>query len=352
MAYTLEEDPSNLQEALSSLDADLWQEAINDEMDFLESNKTWHLVYLPPSCKPIGCKWILKKKLKPDGTVDKYKARLVAKGFRQRENVDFFDTFSPVTRITSIWLLISLAAIYSLVVHQMDFKTAFLNGELEEEIYMEQPEGFVIHGQEDKVCKLDKSLFINRPSMEHWHTIERVMRYLKRTINLGLHYKRFPVVLEEYNNADWNTLSDDSKVTSDYIFSIAGGTVSWKSKKQTILAQSTMESEMIALATTSKEASWLRSLLAEIPLWERPIPAVLIHCDSTTAIAKIENCYYNADDKKLVHKVDLKLNRCTLCHNIDVTQRYNVIMDFPLTIDLNRLLEEAHECISFVVCMR
>ena len=92
------------------------------------------------------------------------------------------------------------------------------------------------------------------------------MRYLKRTINLGLHYKRFSAVLEGYNDADWNTLSDDSKATNSYIFSIAGGAVSWKSKKQTILAQSTME---------------------------RPIPAMLIHCDSTAAIAKIENLYYN-----------------------------------------------------------
>ncbi|CAJ2640978.1 unnamed protein product [Trifolium pratense] len=158
-AYTLDEDPTNLQEALSSMDADLWQEAINDEMDSLESNKTWHLVDLPPGCKPIGCKWILKKKLKPDGTVDKYKARLVAKGFRQRENIDFFDTFSPVTRITSIRVLISIDAIYNLEVHQMDVKTAFLNGDLEEEIYMEQPEGFVVHGQETKVCKLEKSLY-------------------------------------------------------------------------------------------------------------------------------------------------------------------------------------------------
>ena len=112
------------------------------------------------------------------------------------------------------------------------------------------------------------------------------MRYLKRTISLGLHYKRFPVVLEGYSDADWNTLSNDSKATSGYISSIAGGVVSWKSKKQTILAQSTMESEMITLATTSEEASWLRSLLAEIPLWERLILAVLIHCDSTAAIAK------------------------------------------------------------------
>jgi len=121
-----------LQAPMELTSADLWQEAINDEMDSLKSNKSWHLVYLPPGWKPIGSKWILKKKLKPDGTVDKYKARLAAKGFRQRENVDFFDTFSPVTRITSIRVLISLFVIHSLVVHQIDVKTTFLNGELEE----------------------------------------------------------------------------------------------------------------------------------------------------------------------------------------------------------------------------
>ena len=143
---------------LSSIDADLWQETKNDEMDSLESNGTWHLVDLPPGCKPIGCKWILKKKLKLDGTIDKYKARLVAKGFRQHENIDFFDTYLPVTRITSIRVLIALADVHDLVVHQMDVKTVFLNGELDEEIYMDQPEGFIIPGQENKVCKLDKLL--------------------------------------------------------------------------------------------------------------------------------------------------------------------------------------------------
>ena len=84
-------------------------------------------------------------------------------------------------------------------------------------------------------------------------------------MNLGLHYEKFPAVLEGYSDVDWNTLSDDSKATNGYIFSIAGGAVSWKSKKQTILAQSTMESEMIALATASEEAEYLRNLLAEIP---------------------------------------------------------------------------------------
>ena len=153
-AYTVEEDPNTLQEVLSSIDANLWQEAIKDEMESLESNRTWHFVDLPPSCK-----WILKKKLKLDDTIEKYKARLVAKGFRQRENVDFFDIFSIVTRITSIRVLFSLAAIHDLVVHQMDVKTTFLNGELEEDIYIDRPKGFVINGQENKVCKLDKSLY-------------------------------------------------------------------------------------------------------------------------------------------------------------------------------------------------
>jgi len=128
---TLEEDLSSLKEVLSSLDDDLWKEAINDEMESLQSNETWHLTELPPGCQPIGCKWVLKKKLKPDGTIDKYKARLVAKGLRQKENIDFFDTYSPVTRITSIRVLISLATVYNLIVHQMDVKTAFLNGGLE-----------------------------------------------------------------------------------------------------------------------------------------------------------------------------------------------------------------------------
>lgn len=127
------------------------------------------MIDLPPGCKTIGCKWILKRKLKPDGTVEKYKARLVAKGYSQKENIDFFDTFSPVARITSIRVLIVVAALHNLVNHQMDVKSAFLNGELEEEIYMDQPEGFVVPGQERKVCKLDKSLYGLKQAPKQWH---------------------------------------------------------------------------------------------------------------------------------------------------------------------------------------
>ena len=110
-------------------------------------------------CKPVECKWAFKKKLRPDGTIDKYKARLVAKGYTQKEDEDFFDTYSPVARLITIRVLLSLAASHGLLVHQMNVKMAFLNGELEEEIYMEQPDGFVVNGHEGKVCKLLKSLY-------------------------------------------------------------------------------------------------------------------------------------------------------------------------------------------------
>ena len=97
--------------------------------------------------------------MKADGDIDKYKARLVVKGYKKREGLDYFDTYSPVTRIISIRMLIAIAAVYKLEIHQMDVKTAFLNGDLKEEIYFEQPEGFIVPGQEQKVCRLIKSFY-------------------------------------------------------------------------------------------------------------------------------------------------------------------------------------------------
>ena len=117
-------------------------------------NHTSELVDLPPGSKPLGFKWIFKRKMKADGSIDKYKARLVVKGYRQKKGLDYFDTYSPVTRITSIRMLISIAALFNLEINQMDVKTAFLNSDLNEEIYMEQPEGFVVSGQEKKFVGL------------------------------------------------------------------------------------------------------------------------------------------------------------------------------------------------------
>ncbi|GJX15012.1 zinc finger, CCHC-type containing protein [Tanacetum coccineum] len=145
------------------------KEAIDDEIGSIMENNTWVLSDLPPGCKPLGCKWIFKKKMKVDGTIDKFKARLVIQGFRQKEGIDYFDTYAIVARISTIRLLIVLAATHNLVIHQMDVKTSFLNGDLEEEIYMKQPEGFVMPGNEHKVCKLIKSLYGLKQAPKQWH---------------------------------------------------------------------------------------------------------------------------------------------------------------------------------------
>ena len=128
------------------------------------------------------------------------------------------------------------------------------------------------------------------------------MRYLIGTKNYGLFYKKYPAVIEGFSDTDWNTLSGDSLSTTGYIFTLGNGATCWKSKKQTIIANSTMEAELIALALASEEANWLRDLLYEIPLWEKPIPPILIHCDSTAAIGRIKNCYYNGKSRPIRRK--------------------------------------------------
>ncbi|CAM8965253.1 unnamed protein product [Rhodiola kirilowii] len=157
--HVIEDDPKTFDEAMKSQDVSFWKEAINDEMDSIVGNNTWILVDLPQGHKALGSKWIFRKKMKVDGTIDKFKARLVIQGFRQKFGLDYFHTYAPVARISTIRLLIALASIHNFLVHQMDVKTAFLNGDLEEEIYMKQPEGFVVTGQEHKVCKIVKSLY-------------------------------------------------------------------------------------------------------------------------------------------------------------------------------------------------
>nr|GEU36589.1 zinc finger, CCHC-type [Tanacetum cinerariifolium] len=153
----------------SDEDAAFWKEAIDDEIGSIMENSTWVLSDLPPGCKPLGCKWIFKRKMKVDGTIDKFKARLVIQGFRQKEGIDYFDTYAPVAHITTIRLLLALAAVYNLVIHQMDVKTTFLNGDLDKEVYMKQLEGFVMPGNEHKVCKLVKSLYGLKQAPKQWH---------------------------------------------------------------------------------------------------------------------------------------------------------------------------------------
>ncbi|GKC76523.1 zinc finger, CCHC-type containing protein [Tanacetum coccineum] len=313
----------------------------------------------------------------------------------------------------------------------MDVKTTFLNGDLEEEIYMKQPEGFVMPGNEHKVCKLIKSLyglkqapkqwhhkfdevvlsngfvlnqsdkcvyckfdesdmgeadvilgirikrenkglaitqshyiekilkkfncegcgpvstpmeagiklvphmgkpvnqleysraigclmyamtstrpdiayavgklsrFTSNPSNHHWEAIIRVFRYLKKTMNYGLSYVGFPSVIEGYSDASWITNSEDHTSTTGWVFLLGGGAISWASKKQTCITDSTMESEFVALAAAGKEAEWLRNLIYEIPLWPKPISPISMHCDSAATLAKAYSQIYNGKSRHL-----------------------------------------------------
>ena len=132
-------DPQTYEEAIMSIDSGKWQKAMNSEIDSMYSNKIWNLVDAPEGIVPIGCKWIFKKKIGVDGKVETYKARLVAKGYRQRQGIDYDETFSPVAMLKSIRILLAIATHYDYEIWQMDVKTAFLNGNLEEEVYMMQP---------------------------------------------------------------------------------------------------------------------------------------------------------------------------------------------------------------------
>ena len=123
-------------EALHSPDRDEWMIDMQDEMSSMDKNNVWELVDHPLGRKTIGNKWVIKVKRKADGSIDRYNTRLVAKGYTQREGIDYEDTFSPVVRFASIHLILSIVAKQDLELFQMDVKTTFFNGELDEEIYM------------------------------------------------------------------------------------------------------------------------------------------------------------------------------------------------------------------------
>nr|GEV18025.1 retrotransposon protein, putative, Ty1-copia subclass [Tanacetum cinerariifolium] len=351
VSFMVENEPTSYREVITSSEGHQWKEAIKSEIDFILQNHTWELMDLPLGCKPLGYKWIFKKKIKADGTIDKYKARLVIKGFRQREGIDYFDTYSPVMRITSIRMILAIVALINLEVHQMDVKTAFLNRDLEEEIYMNQPKGFIAPGQEGKVYRLVKSLYglnqapkqwhqkfdhtmlesgfkineydnndkmikstkvmlkskfdmkdmgladvilgikiirthnglvlstrpdlayavswlsryTSNPSDAHWKAMTRVLYYLRYSHNYRLHYDRYLAVIEGYSDANWISDIKDSRSTSEYVFTLRGSGISWKSSKQTVIAKSMMKSEFIALDKYEEEAEWLRQFIEDIP---------------------------------------------------------------------------------------
>nr|GEV38250.1 hypothetical protein [Tanacetum cinerariifolium] len=243
------------------------KEAINNEIDSIIGNNTWMLVDLLPGYKPLGCKWIFKRKLKVDRTIEKFKARL----------------------------LIAMASIHNLIIHHMDVKTAFLNGELDEEVDLtkeflssrfsikDMREAGVILGirikHESNGIAISQSHYIKKVLKKFNYfdctpqAIQRVLKYLKKTMDYKLTYTGYPSVLEGYTDASWINNSEDNSSTSGWVFLLGGA--------------------------AGKEAKWLRNLIHEILLWSKPITPISIRYDSATTLAKDYSQMYNGKSRHL-----------------------------------------------------
>ncbi|KAL6327175.1 hypothetical protein AAG906_015214 [Vitis piasezkii] len=320
-----------------------WKEAVMEEIRALEKNETWEVINLPRGKKPVGCKWIFTMKYKADGTVERYKARL----------------------LNTIRVLLSLAANLDWPLHQFDIQNPFLNGELEEEVFMMLPPRFCKEQEETRVCKLKKSLYGLKQSHRAWiptgqldHTmffkhsndgrmtilivyiddiiltgddtgeVERLKKVLATEFeHAGMQAKRYPyqgkkqdgkpdiafavsvvsqymhspkeshleavykilryLKVEIYTDADWAGSADDRRSTTGYCTYVWGNLVTWRSKKQSVVARSSAEVEFKAIAQGMCEGLWLQKLLEELHITiDLPIK---LYCDNKATISISHN---------------------------------------------------------------
>ncbi|KAG9446485.1 hypothetical protein H6P81_012613 [Aristolochia fimbriata] len=197
--YTVAGEPESYDEAMADEAHLKWELAMKDEMLSLEENQTWELVKMPAKKKVLQNKWIFRVKQEVGG-VQRYKARLVVKGFGQREGIDFHDIFAPVVKMTSIRTILSIVAVKGLYLEQLDVKTTFLHGDLEEEIYMRQPAGFEVIGKESWVCKLKRSLYGLKQAPRQWY-----LKFDRFMLDIGFARSNADhcVYLQRFNDGDY-----------------------------------------------------------------------------------------------------------------------------------------------------
>ncbi|KAJ9547589.1 hypothetical protein OSB04_020132 [Centaurea solstitialis] len=309
------DEPSNYKETMAGPEAAKWKETMESEIQSIYDNYVWELVDHTPGRTTVGNKWIFKNKTDMDGNVYTFKARLVAKGYTQTQRIDYDETFPQVAKIKSIRILLAMVAFHDYEIWQMDVKTAFLNGKLNEDVYIAQPEGFVHAKYLDKkfnmseskkgylpmqhgirlsknqcpstseeldrmsripyasaigsimyamTCtRLDVSFALRmvsryqrNPGESHWTTVKNILKYLRRTKDVFLVYGgKDELRVTGYTDASFQTDWDDSRSQLGWVFLLNGGAVTWKSSKQDTVADFTCESEYIAASETAKEAA-------------------------------------------------------------------------------------------------
>jgi hypothetical protein len=156
-------------EAMMRPDSEKWLGAMESEIESIHDNQVWNLVDSIDGVRPISCKWVFKKKMNKDRNVHIYKAWLVVKGFKQIHGIDYDETFSPVVMLKSVWILLEIDAYFDYEIWQMDVETTFLNGNLTEDVYMTQPEGFVDPKHDGKICKLWRSIYGLKKTSQSWN---------------------------------------------------------------------------------------------------------------------------------------------------------------------------------------
>ncbi|XP_004515732.1 uncharacterized protein [Cicer arietinum] len=314
-----------------------WRLAINSELRSLLNNNTWELTTLPSDKKVIGCKWVFKLKFHANGTIERYKARLVAKGFNQTEGLDYLDTFSHVVKMTTIRLLLSIAAIKNWFLFQLDINTAFLHGDLIEDVYMKVPPGLHVQ-HKSQVCKLKRSLyglkqasrqwnmklcsslkqfgfhqsksdysmfyfcwlsqFLSAPTDIHLNAALRILRFIKNSLGKCLFFPaNSSFSIKGFCDSDWGACSDTRRSTTGFCFFLGSSLISWKSKNQPTVSRSSSEAEYRALAQATCEAQWLLFLLCDLHIIH-PKP-VVIYCDNKSALHIASNPIFHEQTKHI-----------------------------------------------------
>ncbi|KAA0040148.1 UBN2 domain-containing protein [Cucumis melo var. makuwa] len=221
---SIDNDPVSFSQAIKGDNSTKWLDAMKEELKSMNDNKVWDLVKLLKESKRVGCKWVFKIKRDSNGNIERYKARLVAKGYTQKDGIDYKETFSPVSKKDSLIIIMALVAHYDLELHQMDVNTVFLNENLDEEVFMDQPEGFMVEGKEHMVCKLKRSIYglkqasrqwyQSNPGMDHWKAAKKVLRYMQGTKDYMFTYKRSDhLEVIGYSDSDFAGCVDTRKST-------------------------------------------------------------------------------------------------------------------------------------------
>nr|GFB65375.1 putative ribonuclease H-like domain-containing protein [Tanacetum cinerariifolium] len=211
-----------------------WVEAMQEKLLQFKIQNVWSLVDCPKGVRPIGTKWVLKNKKDERGIVIRNKARLVAQGHTQEEGIDYDEVFTHVARIEAIRLFLAYALFMGFTVYQMDVKSAFLYGTIDEEVYVMQPLGFQDPELPTRVYKVEKAMYGLHPALRAWY-VKRIFRYLKGYPKLGIWYpKESPFDLVAYSDSDYGGASEDRKSTTEGCQFLGRRLISWQCKKQTI----------------------------------------------------------------------------------------------------------------------